>query len=97
MRQRAISKPMDKYEVLDKIGEGSYGKVFKGRVRATGQMVALKKTEPQNPTEGIPTSTLREIASLKKLSRYEHIVKYERMNPVMTHIFISYSASLIKN
>ena len=66
---------MDKYELLEQIGEGSYGTVFKGRVNATGQMVALQKTQPQNSHEGVPTSTLREIASLKKPSRCEHIVK----------------------
>ena len=69
------ARAMDKYELLEKIGEGSYGPVFKGRVNATGQMVALQKTQPQNANEGVPTSTLREIASLKKLSHCEHIVK----------------------
>ena len=50
---------MDKYELLEQIGEGSYGTVFKVRVKATGQMVALKKTQPQNANEGVPTSTLK--------------------------------------
>ena len=35
---------MDQYEKLDKIGEGTYGKVYKARDKNTGKLVALKKT-----------------------------------------------------
>lgn len=35
---------MDNYEKLEKIGEGTYGKVYKARDKTTNQMVALKKT-----------------------------------------------------
>jgi hypothetical protein len=35
---------MDQYEKLEKIGEGTYGKVYKAKCQKTGQLVALKKT-----------------------------------------------------
>lgn len=39
----------DKYQLLEKIGEGGFGKVFKARQINTGQIVALKflALEPQ--------------------------------------------------
>ena len=35
---------MDQYEKLEKIGEGTYGKVYKAKEKNTGKLVALKKT-----------------------------------------------------
>ena len=35
---------MEAYQKLEKIGEGTYGKVYKARCQKTGQLVALKKT-----------------------------------------------------
>lgn len=35
---------MDQYEKLEKIGEGTYGKVYKAKCKRTGRLVALKKT-----------------------------------------------------
>jgi cyclin-dependent kinase len=35
---------MDQYEKLEKIGEGTYGKVYKAREKNSGKIVALKKT-----------------------------------------------------
>jgi fused len=33
---------MDQYHVLDLIGEGSFGKVFKARRKGSGHVVAMK-------------------------------------------------------
>lgn len=34
---------MNKYEILDRIGEGEYGLVLKGRNKDTNELVAIKK------------------------------------------------------
>ena len=42
-RPRASSL-QDNYVKLEKIGEGTYGKVYKAKDRASNKLVALKKT-----------------------------------------------------
>ncbi|KAI9314596.1 kinase-like domain-containing protein [Dichotomocladium elegans] len=54
------------YQKLSKIGEGSYGVVFKARQKLTNKMVALKKLRLHD-AGGVPVTALREIAILKEL------------------------------
>lgn len=60
------------YQELSQIGDGAYGTVYKGKDAATGLVVALKKVRVPVTEDGLPTSTLREIAALKQLERFEH-------------------------
>lgn len=63
----------DNYEELSTIGVGSYGTVFKARDRSNpNNIVALKKVRVPFTEDGVPFSTLREIALLKQLDQYEH-------------------------
>lgn len=43
---------MDKYERLDKIGEGTYGVVFRARDTTNGDMIALKRIRLEQEDEG---------------------------------------------
>ncbi|RWS02638.1 Cyclin-dependent kinase 5-like protein [Dinothrombium tinctorium] len=65
---------MQKYEKLEKIGEGTYGTVFKGKNRETQEIVALKRVRLDDDDEGVPSSALREICLLKEL-RHVNIVR----------------------
>nr|XP_018911496.1 PREDICTED: cyclin-dependent kinase-like 1 [Bemisia tabaci] len=66
-RSRASSRHMDKYEKIGKLGEGSYGVVFKCRNRETNQLVAIKKFVESEDDPLIRKIALREIRLLKSL------------------------------
>ncbi|KAF2288013.1 hypothetical protein GH714_003882 [Hevea brasiliensis] len=66
---------MDKYEKLEKVGEGTYGKVYKAKDKTTGQLVALKKTRLEMDEEGIPPTALREVSLLQMLSQSLYVVR----------------------
>ncbi|KAG5009190.1 hypothetical protein JHK87_017705 [Glycine soja] len=62
------------FEKLEKVGEGTYGKVYRAREKATGKIVALKKTRLHEDQDGVPPTTLREVSILRMLSRDPHVV-----------------------
>ncbi|XP_007477063.1 cyclin-dependent kinase-like 4 isoform X4 [Monodelphis domestica] len=61
------SNIMEKYEKLGKIGEGSYGVVFKCRNKNSGQVVAIKKFVESEDDPIVKKIALREIRLLKQL------------------------------
>ncbi|KAI0212278.1 Cyclin-dependent-like kinase 5 [Lamellibrachia satsuma] len=65
---------MQKYEKLEKIGEGTYGTVFKAKNRETQEIIALKRVRLDDDDEGVPSSALREICLLKEL-KHKNIVR----------------------
>lgn len=56
---------MDKYDKLGRIGEGSYGVVFKCRNKETGALVAIKKFVESEDDPLIKKIAMREIRMLK--------------------------------
>lgn len=64
-----------RFQVLDKLGEGSYGKVYKVMDTVRGHLIALKKVKFHGERhQGIPQSSLRELAILKE-ANHENIIK----------------------
>lgn len=55
------------YERQIKIGEGTYGVVYKALDRTTNRLVAMKKIRLENIDDGVPSTAIREISILKEL------------------------------
>jgi len=62
------SEMAGRYIRLEKLGEGTYGTVYKATCIQTGDMVAVKKIRILATDDGVPSTALREIALLKELS-----------------------------
>jgi serine/threonine-protein kinase BUR1 len=69
---------IDEYDQARKLGEGTFGEVYQGIRKRTGEIVALKKILMHNEKEGFPITALREIKLLKTLDHL-NVIKLEEM------------------
>jgi serine/threonine protein kinase len=60
---------LERYQRLSKVGDGTYGVVYKAKDKQTGGMVALKKIRLEAEDEGVPSTAIREISLLKHLKQ----------------------------
>eukprot|EP01123_Difflugia_compressa_P003433 TRINITY_DN1446_c0_g2_i4.p1 TRINITY_DN1446_c0_g2~~TRINITY_DN1446_c0_g2_i4.p1 ORF type:complete len:411 (-),score=77.48 TRINITY_DN1446_c0_g2_i4:108-1307(-) len=65
---------LERYEIMQKLGKGAYGIVWKVKDKQTGEILALKKIFGafQNATDA--QRTFREIIFLQELSEHENII-----------------------
>jgi cyclin-dependent kinase 1 len=73
-KYREHGSALDKYEKMEKLGEGTYGVVYKAKDKTTGEIVALKKIRLEKEDDGVPSTAIREIALLKGL-KHPNIVE----------------------
>lgn len=64
----------ERYQKLERIGEGTYGVVYKAKDKTTEAIIALKRIRLEAEDEGIPSTAIREISLLKEL-RHPNIVR----------------------
>merc|ERR1711991_802555 len=63
---------MDKYTKIARLGEGTYGVVYKAQNKQSGAVVALKRIRLSNEETGVPCTAIREIALLEELKDVLH-------------------------
>eukprot|EP01080_Neovahlkampfia_damariscottae_P001294 gene1294-11378_t len=78
---------VEKYEKLERIGEGAYGVVYKAKDRKTDELAAIKKITTED--EGVPSTTLREISILKQTS-HKNIVKFLDVYVEKKNLFLAF-------
>jgi serine/threonine kinase 3 len=72
LNEESLAKPLDEvFEIVCKIGKGSYGNVFKALHKETGQTVAIK----QVPVESDLQEIIKEISIMQQCDS-PYIVKY---------------------
>lgn len=71
-------RPVTEFEKLNRIGEGTYGVVYRARDTVSNEIVALKKVRMEREKDGIPVSGLREISLLLSL-KHKNIVQLKEV------------------
>ena len=72
----------DRYKVICRIGEGTFGEVHKARDVVTGELRALKRVRLRNleSATGFPNTALREMRALQELD-HPNIIKLHTILP----------------
>lgn len=65
----------ENYNLIEKIGKGSYGKIFKAQRKRDGLVLALKRIDVANLSAPEQTDTLNEVSLMAQLE-HEHIVRF---------------------
>ncbi|XP_076371032.1 cyclin-dependent kinase 10 isoform X1 [Tachypleus tridentatus] len=71
-------RPVTEFEKLNRIGEGTYGIVYRARDTSTNEIVAMKKVRMEREKDGVPVSGLREINILLNL-QHNNIVNLKEV------------------
>ena len=61
------SSQRERFTRLEKVGEGTYGVVYKCEDNTTGQLVALKRIRLDPDDEGVPSTAIREVSLLREV------------------------------
>lgn len=70
----ASATSIDRYRKLTKLGEGTYGEVYKALDTVTNETVAIKRIRLEHEEEGVPGTAIREVSLLKEL-QHRNIVE----------------------
>ncbi|KDN48432.1 Pkinase-domain-containing protein [Tilletiaria anomala UBC 951] len=68
---------MENYQKIEKVGEGTYGVVYKAKDIGNNRIVALKKIRLEAEDEGVPSTAIREISLLKELRDPNIVTLYD--------------------
>ena len=66
---------MDKYEIIDQIGEGAYGRIYRARDKDNGKIVVLKTVRLEGLDQREQTDALNEIRVMERID-HPNIVKF---------------------
>jgi serine/threonine protein kinase len=80
--------------ILCKLGEGTFGEVFKAQRTSSGEVVALKKIRIRAPEAGIPKSIFREVMSMQLLE-HSHCLRCSEVYPSGGYVGVAFDCFVI--
>ena len=69
---------MDKYKVIKRLGEGTFGIVTKCINQSTNEIVAIKKLKGQ-ATSWDECLNMKEVKALRKLNQHPNVIKLKEL------------------
>ena len=78
---------VSEFEKMNRVGEGTYGVVYRARDTKSGEIVALKRVRMDREKDGMPVSGLREVHVLLKCE-HDNVVREVFINSSPTSISI---------
>ncbi|EPS67693.1 hypothetical protein M569_07081, partial [Genlisea aurea] len=71
---------LEQYDVIGKIGEGTYGLVFLAKLKSErARSIAIKKFKQSKDGDGVSPTAIREIMLLREIC-HENVVKLENVH-----------------
>lgn len=74
----ATMRDVTAFQKKQQVGEGTYGSVFMGADKVTGEIVALKRINTEAEENGFPITAIREVKILKAL-KHDNIVELKEI------------------
>lgn len=73
-----VLRDVNVFKKQNQVGQGTYGSVFMGKDKETGEVVALKRINTEQEENGFPITAIREVKILKVLN-HVNIVKLKEI------------------
>lgn len=93
IRKQAELRDVNVFQKQYQVGQGTYGSVFVGADKKTGEVVALKRINTEQEENGFPITALREVRILKALNHQnivhlKEIVTSKEQNEIPKNVFM---------
>lgn len=82
---------LSRYCLLEKLGEGTYGKVYKAKHNETGRHYALKEIPIQYEEEGVPSTAIREVSLLKECD-HPNVIRLHEVLSVPSALYLVFES-----